>query len=585
MSTNNENSGFSFKSIWKWITSGFLLQIDQIDSPGRYKHLRRNIILLMLLVTIVPLSFMAAINYHQYNKSLKNEIINPLYSLANKTKHSFELFLEERLSTVRFIASAYSFEELSDEKALSRIFRVMRTEFEGFVDLGLIDSQAKMVSYAGPYELLGKTYSQQSWHHEAQLRGMYVSDVFMGYRKFPHIAIAVQQFSKNETGWMLRATIDTGRFESLIASMGLGPSSDAFIANRDGILQTNSKFYGKVLEKCPFEIPSGSYGTNVVEAVDPEGREILLTYAHIGGHNYSLVIVKPRSVILRSWYTLKSEMFFIFIVSVGLIVLVTIRLSINLVANLREADERRESAFRELEHSHKLSSIGRLAAGVAHEINNPLAIINEKAGLMKDLVGYEEDFPQKRKFSDLTDAILKSVDRCKTVTHRLLGFARRMEVQFEKLNLNEVIVEVLGFLEKEALYRNIETRLQLATDLPEIYSDLGQLHQVFLNIITNAIAAIENRGHIVVTSWQENEDTLGVSIEDNGCGMSEDTLRHIFEPFFTTKHGYGTGLGLPITYGIIKKLGGEIRADSKEGEGTTFKVFLPFAPNTEIGAT
>ena len=165
---------------------------------------------------------MAAINYHQYNKSLKNEIINPLYSLANKTKHSFELFLEERLSTVRFIASAYSFEELSDEKALSRIFRVMRTEFEGFVDLGLIDSQAKMVSYAGPYELLGKTYSQQSWHHEAQLRGMYVSDVFMGYRKFPHIAIAVQQFSKNETGWMLRATIDTGRFESLIASMGLG---------------------------------------------------------------------------------------------------------------------------------------------------------------------------------------------------------------------------------------------------------------------------------------------------------------------------------------------------------------------------
>ena len=100
----------------------------------------------MLLATIVPLSFMAAINYHQYNKSLKNEIINPLYSLANKTKHSFELFLEERLSTVRFIASAYSFEELSDEKALSRIFRVMRTEFEGFVDLWLIDRQAKMVS-------------------------------------------------------------------------------------------------------------------------------------------------------------------------------------------------------------------------------------------------------------------------------------------------------------------------------------------------------------------------------------------------------------------------------------------------------
>lgn len=585
MSRDKENGGFNFRRIWKWLTREFFLKIDQIDSPDRYKRLRRNIILLMLLVTIVPLVFMAAINYHQYNKSLKDEIINPLYSLANKTKHSFELFLEERVSTVRFIASAYSFEELSDEKTMNRIFRVMRNEFEGFVDLGLIDSQAKMVSYAGPYALLGKTYSQQSWFHKVKLRGVYVSDVFMGYREFPHIAIAVQQISGDEKGWILRATIDTGKFEALISSMGLEPSSDAFLINRRGILQTDSKFYGKVLEKYPFDLPLGSYGTDVLDMLDTKGREILLTYAHLSQHDYSLVIVKPRSVILKSWYTLKSEMFFIFIISVGLIILVTIKISFNLVANLREADERRESAFRELEHSHKLSSIGRLAAGVAHEINNPLAIINEKAGLMKDLIGYGEDFSKKGKFVELTDAILKSVNRCKTVTHRLLGFARRMEVKFEKLNLNEVITEVLGFLEKEALYRNIKTTLQLAENLPEMYSDRGQLHQVFLNIITNAIASIEGGGLITITSWQENPETLGVSIEDTGCGMSAETLRHIFEPFFTTKHGYGTGLGLPITYGIIKKLGGEIKAVSKEAEGTRFTLFLPISPKTQTEAS
>ena len=577
---NTVRSAIDLKKIWKWLTSGFLLQYDHIDSPNRYRYLRRNIILLMLLVTLVPLTFMAVINYHQYHSSLKNEIINPLHVLANKTKHSFELFLEERLSTVRFIASAYSFDELSNEKTLNRIFRVMKTEFGGFVDLGLVDKDARMVSYAGPYELLGKDYSQQSWFHEVQLRGVYISDVFMGYRKFPHIAIAVQQFSSDEKTWLLRATIDTDKFESLVAVMGLGPESDAFLINQEGIFQTNSKFYGKALESCPFTTLSLGYGTQIIETVDPGGKDVLLTTSRFAEHDYILVIVKPRSVILRSWYTLKSEIFIVFCISVVLIIIVALKLSDNLVRNLREADEKRESAFRELEHSHKLSSIGRLAAGVAHEINNPLAIINEKAGLMKDLVSLGEPVPKQAKFLELTDAVLKSVNRCKVITHRLLGFARRMEVQFETLALNDVIVEVVGFLEREALYKNIELQLDLEEDLPQMSSDRGQIHQVFLNILTNAIASIEERGFVKIRTWQEDAETIGVSISDNGCGMSEETLRHIFEPFFTTKKAYGTGLGLPITYGIIKKLGGDIKVQSTPGEGTTFTIFVPTQPKT-----
>ena len=537
------------KKAWKWLSSGILLQYDRIDSPDRYRYLRRNIIILMLLVTLVPLTFMAAINYHQYHSSLKNEIINPLHVLANKTRHSFELFLEERLSTVRFIASAYSFDELADERTLNRIFRVLRTEFGGFVDLGLVDNQARMVSYAGPYKLLGKTYSQQSWFHEVQLRGVYISDVFMGYRKFPHIAIAVQQFAKEEKSWVLRATIDTDKLESLIASMGLGPESDAFLVNRESIFQTSSKFYGKVLEPCPFKTLPMSFGTQIIETVDPNGRDILMTSSRFAEHDYNLVIIKPRSVILRSWYTLKSDMFFVFLISVGLIVLFTLKLSGNLVKNLREADEKRESAFRELEHTHKLSSIGRLAAGVAHEINNPLAIINEKAGLMKDLFSFNEAVPQQTKFLELTDSILKSVDRCKIITHRLLGFARRMEVQVETLDLNDVVVEVIGFLEKEALYKNIDIQLDLGENIPEMSSDRGQLHQVFLNIITNAIASIEERGFIKIRSWQEDGETLGVSISDNGCGMSEETMRHIFEPFLPQSGDTAPDWGFPLPMG------------------------------------
>lgn len=547
---------------------------DEETSPDRYRILRRNIVVLMILVTIIPLTFMAVINHYQYKESLKNEIINPLLVLSNKTKHSFELFLKERLSKVKFIASVYSYKDLSDEKNLSHIFRILKKEFGGFVDLGLIDSNGVQITYAGPYDLLGKDYKEQSWFQEVLVRGVYISDVFMGYRKFPHIAIAVQFFSQEGVSWILRTTIDTKFFDDLIVSMGLDLESDAFLINYDGIFQTHSKFYGKVLERCPFLPPRGNYGTFMAEETDPGGNKVITIYTHLTKPEYTLVIVKPRSLFLKSWLALKSEMFFIFSASVILIILIIFKLVDVLVKNIQEADEKRELAFQEMKHSQKLSSIGRLAAGVAHEINNPLAIINEKAGLMKDLADHTEEFQKSEKFLDLTDSILQSVERCKAITHRLLGFARRMEVQFEILDLNELVQEVLGFLDKEAIYRNIELRLQLADNLPRISSDRGQLQQVFLNILTNAFAAVEDGDRITITSWEEDLDTVGVSIQDSGTGMPEETVKNIFEPFFTTKRGEGTGLGLPITYGIVKKMGGDIKVTSKEGEGTTFRVYL-----------
>jgi two-component system, NtrC family, sensor kinase len=255
-----------------------------------------------------------------------------------------------------------------------------------------------------------------------------------------------------------------------------------------------------------------------------------------------------------------------------------------MVNRLKESDERREAAYRQVEHTQKLSSIGRLAAGVAHEINNPLAIISEKAGLITDLMELKPDFPDKERFGGVVAAILKSVERCRAITHRLLGFARRMEVQVEVLDLNDVVSDVLGFLEKEALYRNVQVSSQLARDLPRISSDRGQLQQVFLNIVNNALAAVEDGGSVSVTTFERDVDTVAVSIQDNGTGMSEETLKHIFEPFFTTKKGSaGTGLGLSITYGIVKKLGGDIDVHSKQGVGSTFTVYLPKKASGEQG--
>lgn len=556
---------------------------EEGTSPERYKALRRNIIILMILVTVIPLSLMATINYYQYQKNLRDEIISPMNVLTNKTKRSFELFLEERLSTVRFITSAYSYQELSDPIILNKILSVLKREFDGFVDLGLISSKGKLLCYAGPYSFLDKDYSQQSWYHRVLISGRYISDVFLGYREFPHIAIAVQNLTDPNCCWILRTTIDTKKFDDLIATLELDPQCDAFLINREGILQTNSKFYGNVLESCQLDIPKGGQGTFVTESQDKNGRDIFIAYSYLVEPEYILVVVRPSSLILKTWFTFRTEIFFIYIASVLLIALLVYKLTDAQVNHIKIADQKRELAFRELEHSQKLSSIGRLAAGVAHEINNPLAIISQKAGLMKDLIETASNFKEKQKFIELTDAILKSTERCSTITHRLLGFARRMDVEHEDLSLNDVMQEVISFLEKEAMHRNIKIELHLDENLPRVSSDRGQLQQVFLNILSNAFAAVSDNGNISIRTWDEDTETVGVSIQDDGCGMSEKDLENIFEPFFTTKKGYGTGLGLPITYGIIKKMSGSIIVESKLGKGSTFTIYLPKIPNKILG--
>jgi PAS domain S-box-containing protein len=243
-----------------------------------------------------------------------------------------------------------------------------------------------------------------------------------------------------------------------------------------------------------------------------------------------------------------------------------------------------EEALRKTElmllHAHKMEAIGRLATGVGHEINNPLAVINEKAGLMSDLLALShENWEDKETFFDLIKDILQSVDRCRKITHRLLGFKKRTDVIYRAMDLNSVLKEVLEFMGKEIRDKNIRVELNLDESLPEIVSDIGQLQQVLLNIINNAVEAMDNNGQITVSTSIKDKHTLQVSVKDTGKGISDEIMKHIFEPFFTTKSSEkGTGLGLSISYGVMQKLGGNIFVESEVNEGSTFIIEVPKEP-------
>jgi two-component system NtrC family sensor kinase len=548
----------------------------------RYRRLRRNIVAITCLVALAPLVILTTINYTQDRQAYKVESRFAISRILSNTKRTMEFVIEERLSALNLIIKEKSYAELSSDSALALALQHFKDSFGGFIDLGLINSSGQQLFYTGPYNLKNRNYADQDWYHEVVLRGLYVSDVFMGHREFPHFVVAVKHDLGRGDLYILRATLDMDLINQQIQSLNLDRHTDAFLINHDGVLQTASIFYGGVLDTASLSVPTVVRSREIINEYAEAGQDVTSGYAYIEGTPFILMAITRQENPFYHWLSHRSDVLWFLLVSSVLILGVILYGSSRMARQLREADLRRVRAFHNIEYTNKMATIGRMAAGVAHEINNPMAIINEKAGLIRDLAQFSDDFQQKEKTIGLVDSILKSVDRCSQVTRRLLGFARRMEVRSETINLQDLVREVVGFQRTEVLHRNIEVTYDFPDTLPPIESDRGQLQQVLLNILTNALAAVDNGGQIAIAGARHDPGMVRVSITDNGTGISRENLSHIFEPFYSTKGEFGTGLGLSITRDITEKLGGKIEVESELGKGTRFDIILPLK-KTEFG--
>jgi signal transduction histidine kinase len=246
----------------------------------------------------------------------------------------------------------------------------------------------------------------------------------------------------------------------------------------------------------------------------------------------------------------------------------------------------RVATLHQVEYTNKMASLGRLGAGVAHEINNPLAIINEKAGLIKDLFTYTDRYAGDPKLMGLVSSILNSVKRCSEITRRLLDFARDTDGDGAPVDLAATVNEVLGFMGKEAEYRSIDVAVNAEENLPALVTNYGRLQQILLNLVNNAFAAVDDGGRIAISVGTSGNDAIMIEVADNGCGIAEHELKRVFEPFYTTRRGQGgTGLGLSITYSLVRELGGDIDVASEPGKGTRFRVTLPLKGSRVKGST
>ena len=549
-----------------------------------YRKLYWKIIATTLSFSLVPLFTLGATIYYQFRVSYTAKIMESLRTLTENRRNAIDLFFDERVSQLYTLAYTHSFDQLRDAKYLDQVFTLMQTRSKSFVDIGIIDQDGNHVAYVGPYNLEGVNYKNESWFHEVMLRGVYISDVFMGFRKFPHFIIAVMR-REGDRNWILRATIDTQIFDTMVKAAQVGKRGDAYVVNREGVLQTAPRFGGKLLGKI--EAPGSSQLSGIhVENMRLNGEAALFATTWLKNKDWMLVIKEDPRQELSPLFEARYMMIGIIALGVLVIVLGTVFVTRATVGQLIQTDREKAMLDASLEQSGKMAALGKLAAGIAHEVNNPLAVIKEKVGWIMDLLS-EEDISKSENFKEFDDAVHKidhHVDRAKKVTHRLLGFARRMEPIKEKVDINKLLDETIDFLENEAHYRNITIQSDYYPDLPTTLSDSSQLQQVILNILNNAIDAIGKDGEInVKTKHNSKDEQIVITIADNGPGIPNDRLDRVFDPFFTTKEvGMGTGLGLSISYTIVEKLGGRIMVASEMEKGTAFTIYLPVIKQEKV---
>jgi two-component system, NtrC family, sensor kinase len=249
-----------------------------------------------------------------------------------------------------------------------------------------------------------------------------------------------------------------------------------------------------------------------------------------------------------------------------------VALEVSMLVERREAEQLQSKLEEQLRHADRLATIGQLAAGVAHEINEPLANVLGFAQLARKAPAIPEQVA-----ADL-DKIVTNCLHAREVIQKLLTFAHQMPPSMASLDLNQIVNDGLYFLESRCAKADIELLRVLDSELPVIRADATQLHQVLINLVVNAIQAMPSGGKLTIRTTRQREH-VQLTVSDTGVGMSDDVQKNIFTPFFTTKDvDEGTGLGLAVVHGIVTAHGGSIRVQSKLGHGATFDVELPISP-------
>ena len=552
-----------------------------VDSRHR-RELFRHTLSRQILLYFMPLLLLAAFFHIQYRHLLRESARAHLAVIAEHQATTFDLFLRERLTNLANIIDDPLFAPHAlDEGYLSARLAALQQTSDAFADLGVVTTDGQLETYVGPVSFPeGVNYHDEAWFREL-LAGedhSLITEIYLGFRGRPHFTIAVKR-ERTGSVQVLRSTLSPERLAEYLTTLEGANEVHAAVVSATGVLQVAAPRSGSALQGSlftpPAEPPRGFVQRNLTTGC-PE-----YAYAWLRETPWALVVTEARDAATAGIAGFPGTIYAITVAFFALMGVVILARARQLVGKQLAVERHEAELSGQLVQAAKLASVGELAAGIAHEINNPLAIIAEEVGVLKDsldpTLAEEGDAPLD--LAEHLGIMYEAVFRCRDITRKLLGFVRQTEVRVERQGLHAILDDVLdGMLGNELAISSTVVVRAYDANVPAILTDRNQLVQVFVNLVKNAVDAMPQGGTLTLTT-RHLGDRVAIAVQDTGCGIPADQLDQIFMPFFTTKDpGSGTGLGLSVSYTIIKTFGGTVRVDSAPGVGSTFTVELPYLP-------
>jgi two-component system NtrC family sensor kinase len=547
------------------------------DTAEYFNKLRLRLKLGLLAAFSLPVVALAVYFHFQLNPTLRETGKLHLASLAESQRNTIDLFLQERVTNIFSLFHSTEFTLDPSPQQMTRYLQGLRQTSDAFIDVGFCNSEGVQVGYAGPFpDLYGKDYGNEEWFISVMERdtNYHVSDIYLGFRKKPHFTIAVKQLIDTKP-YVMRATLDPDKFYIFLRNISRGKGVDSVLVNKGGYYQVVAPDREELLERSEY-MPPGNEESGV-EEISANNNSILVAHFWLRETPWVLMVRQPLDIAYAQIYRSRTIMIASTAAIMAVIGLLVWMMTDRLLKGAQITAESHKELQSELIHASKMASVGELAAGIAHEINNPLAAVVATTGVIRDL--FDPEFNLRWTPETIREELAeidKAVFRARGITQTLLKFSRRNPPRLVLGNLNSILDEVVGGLkEQEFQVSNIKLVRDYSPNLPKIPIDADQISQVFLNLINNAGDAIDGAGTITL-STSCDDSSIRVTVTDSGVGMTSEVMQQVFLPFYTTKEvGKGTGLGLSVSSSIVESFGGRIEVQSMPGAGSSFTVVFP----------
>ena len=557
-----------------------LEQRATVTESQHYRELFWHTLRRQLLLYFVPLLLLAGFFHVQYRRLLRESQRAHLEVIAEHQANTFDLFLRERLvNLANIIADPVFTAGEVDESSLTGFLNDLQQTSDAFIDLGVVNRRGDLVSYVGPVVFPGAVnYRNEAWFQQllASDDASVITEVYLGFRGRPHFTIAVKD-EGGPTFRILRSALSPERLSNYLTTLEGASEVHAAVVNGAGVLQVTTPRPDARLRDSLFTPPADARRGWVSGHRGAE--ELDYAYAWLSETPWALVVTSTGASAVGGFGGLPGNLLLFTVAFFGLTGILFLVRARQLVGKQIAVERHEAELSGQLVHAAKLASVGELAAGIAHEINNPLAIIAEEVGVLKDSLDPElaETDDEPVDLQEHLQIIHEAVFRCRDITRKLLTFVRQTAVRVEEHHVHDILDDVLdGILGNELSLSNVAVARRYDDGVTPMLTDHNQLVQVFVNLVKNAIDAMHGGGTLTVTT-SNRPDGVTIAVKDTGCGMTAVQLERVFMPFFTTKEpGKGTGLGLSVSYSIIKSLGGTCYVESAPGRGSTFTIDLPY---------